>query len=159
MLLGDRAERLHVARVAEHVHGQDPARARRDGRLDGRRVEHERLGIHVGEHGRRPLVEHHVGRGDERDRRRDDLVARTDAGRPHQQVQPGRAARDGDGVLAAAEGRELLLEVARVRAEPEDAGAQRGQDVLLLLRPDVGPRERYLARRLDVHALAAVLAG
>jgi len=52
-------------------------------------------------------------------------------------------------VLAAAEGRELLLEVARVGAEPEDAGAQRGQDVLLLLRPDIGPRERDLARRLS----------
>ncbi len=83
----------------------------------------------------------------------------TDAGRPYQQVQPGRAARDGDGMLAAAEGRELLLEVACVRAEPEDAGAQRSQDVLLLLRPDVGPRERYLARCLDVHALAGVAAG
>ena len=64
-----------------------------------------------------------------------------------------------DGVLASAERRELLLEVACVRAEPEDAGAQRSQDVLLLLRPDVGPREGYLARRLDVHALAGVAAG
>ena len=76
-----------------------------------------------------------------------------------QQVQAGRAARDRDGVLAAAEGRELLLEVARVGAEAEHARAQRGEHVLLLLRPDVGPRERDLARRLDVHALAGVAAG
>ena len=94
VLLGDRAERVHVARVAEHVHGQDGARARRDGRLDGRRVEHERLGIDVGEDGRRALVEHAVGRGHERDRRRHDLVALADAGRAHEQVQAGRAARD-----------------------------------------------------------------
>ena len=122
-------------------------------------IEHERVGIDVGEDGRRALVEHAVGRGDERDRRRHDLVALADARRPHEQVQPGRAARDRDGVLGAAEGRELLLEVARVRPEAEDARAQRGEHVLLLLRPDVGPRERNLARRLDLHALAGVAAG
>ena len=159
VLVGDRAERLHVARVAEDVHRQDPARARRDRRLDGRRVEHERVGIDVGEDGRRALVEHHVGRGHERDRRGHDLVARADARGAHEQVQAGGAARDGDGVLAAAEGRELLLEVARVGPEAEHAGAQRGEHVLLLERPDVGPREGDLPRRLDLHALAGVVAG
>ena len=159
VLLGDRAERLHVARVAEHVHRQDPARARRDGRLDGRRVEHERLGIDVGEDGRRALVEHHVGRGHERDRRRDDLVARP---MPAARTSRCRPAVPLETVTACSQPQKAansLLEVARVRAEPEDARAQRGEHVLLLARPDVGPRERNLARRLDVHALAGVAAG
>ena len=159
VLLRDRAERVHVARVAEDVHWEDGPCARRDRGLDGGRVEHVGLGIDVGEDRRRALVEDAVGRGDERDRRRDDLVALADAGGAHEQVEAGRAARDRDGVLAVAERRERLLEAARVRAEPEDARAQRREHELLLLRPEVRARERNLARRLDLHALADVAAG
>ena len=82
-----------------------------------------------------------------------------DTGRAHQQVQAGRATRDRDGVRCAAEGRELLLEAAREGAEAEHPGAQRGEHVFLFPLPDVGPRERDRARRLDVHALAVVAAG
>ena len=51
------------------------------------------------------------------------------------------------------------VSILRVRPEAEHARAQRREHVLLLLRPDVGPRERNLARRLDLHALAGVAAG
>ena len=143
VLARDRVEGLDVARVAEDVHRQDRARARRDGRLDGRR---DRGRTSPGRRRRRPASRARraskLAEATNEIGARDHLVARPDAGEPHRQVQPGRAARDGDGVSRADEGRELLLEAARDGAEAEHAGAQRLEHVLLLARPDVGPRER-----------------
>ena len=130
------------------------------GRLDRRRVEHERVGIDVDEDGRRALVEHHVGRRDERDRRRDDLVARADAGGAHQQVQAGRAARDGDGVLAAAERRELASRSGARTGRAPSMPERSASSTYSSSRGPTSGRESGIWRAAwTLHALAGVAAG
>ena len=51
--------------------------------------------VDVREHRPRALVDRGVGRGDERERARDDLIALPHADRAQRQVQPGGAAADG----------------------------------------------------------------
>ncbi len=82
--LGDR-----LAALVDGEHGGGP---RGQCRGDGLRVEVARRAQDVGEDRCGPAVAHHVGRGDERERRDDDLVARTDPQQVHAQVQ-GRGAR------------------------------------------------------------------
>ena len=69
-----------------------------DRRGGGLRVEVQRARVDVGEDRARALVEADVGARDERERRRDDLVAVLHPGRAQREVQPGGAARDGAGV-------------------------------------------------------------
>ena len=72
----DRAQLVELARVAEHVDGDDRARPLGDRGLDRRGVEVERARVDVGEDRRRALEDEAVRGGDERERRRDHLVAR-----------------------------------------------------------------------------------
>ncbi len=88
----DPLEGGHVGRVAEDVHRQQRPRALGDGGRGGLRIEVERHRVDVREHRPRPLVERGVGRGDERERAGDDLVAVPHPDRPQRQMQPGRAA-------------------------------------------------------------------
>jgi hypothetical protein len=135
-------ERGHVGRVAEDVHGQQRARAPRDRGRRGVRVQVERDGVDVGEHRSRALVENRVGRGDERERRRDDLLALPHADRAQREVQPGRAGRDGARVADPKPRGEGRLECGHARPEGELAGAQDLQHELLLARADHRSRER-----------------
>ena len=73
----DRAQLVELARVAEHVDGHDRLRPRGDRRVDRGRVEVQRRRVDVREHRRRALEDEAVRRGDERDRRRDHLVAQS----------------------------------------------------------------------------------
>ena len=88
-------QRRHVGRVAEDVDGQQRARAPVIAAAAARRVEVERDRVDVGEHRPRALVEDRVRRGDERERRRDDLLALPHADGAQREVQAGRAGRDG----------------------------------------------------------------
>ena len=122
-------ERRQVGREAEDVHRQQRLRALRDRGRGGRRVEVERDRVDVGEHRPRALVEHRVGRGDERERARDDLVALLHADRPQREVQAGGAARDRAGVR-------------RRRAAPRTPARTRARAGRATAGPSAAPRAR-----------------
>ena len=116
---GHGEDRVHVRRLAVQMNGNDGFGLGRDRRLQKVRVQRIGRGVHVHEYGRGPAEADGFGRGDERVRRGDDLVARPDA-EPHQrQPKRRRAAADSDGLLAPAERRELLLETAHERPAGE----------------------------------------
>jgi hypothetical protein len=154
---GDLAQRFELARVAEDVDGDDRARARRDGRLDRGRVEVERVGIDVGEHRRRALVDEAVGRRGERIGRGDALVTGADARDVAQQVQTGRAVGDGRRVRRADERGERLLELLDPRPERQPPRAQGLEDELLVALVQERAAELDAARLARAHAPAAVL--
>ena len=85
------------------------------------RIEREAIGIDVGEH--RPRAGHHdrQRRVRGRQRRGDDLVARTDAERAQRDRQRVGAGADADGVRRAAGCRELALERLELGTEHEPA--------------------------------------
>ena len=114
----------------------------RDRRLDRRRVHVERQRIDLREHRRRAREQDRVGRGDERERRGDDLVARPEPERVQAQVEAGRAARDGDGVLHPDALGPGALEAGHHRAQRELAGAQHLVHQLALTIADDRLRER-----------------
>src|SRR4029078_9145408 len=71
----DALDRVHVGSQAVDVHGRAPAGSLAERRVDPRRVQVQRLRVDVHEDGLCTLVEQAVGRGDEAERRGDDLVA------------------------------------------------------------------------------------
>ena len=75
-----------------------------------------------------------------------DLVALTPAERPDPEVQRGRAAGDGDGVLDPEPGGEVALEALDHRAQREAARAQHLEHQVLLARADLRPGERDRCR-------------
>jgi hypothetical protein len=120
-------------------------------------IEVERARIDVDEDGRRILVQNAVGGGDERERRRDDLVAGADARGADAQMQPRGTARHSGGMLRSHRLRERLLEAVEHRAEREPPRPQDVEDELLLAFVDVGAGERNRPRRgLGLHASARV---
>ena len=140
----ERLERRQVGGEAEDVDGQDRRRARRDRGRRGRRVEVQRARVDVGEDRPRALVDRGVRARDERERRRDDLVAVAHADRAQREVQAGGAARDRARVRDAEARRERLLERGHARAERQLAGAQDLADRLRLLVAEHRPGERDL---------------
>ena len=98
VLLAQLAQRVELAGIAEDVDRDDPLRPLGDRGLDGGRVEVHRPLVDVGEDRRRPLVDEAVGRGDERVRRRDHLVALLEARRSR---RAGAAPRCPDDTAAA----------------------------------------------------------
>ena len=122
--LGDRAQLVELAGVAEHVDDDDPLRALGDRRLDRSRVEIERLRVDVREDRHAALEDEAVRRRDERDRRRDHLVPGLDARDVAEHVQPGRPTRNRGRVRRADALGEQLLEALDRRPERQPAGAQ-----------------------------------
>src|SRR5690606_13010241 len=102
----------------------------------------ERLGVDIAEDGRHALIEQAVGRGDEAERGRDHLVARTPAGHPHGEVKRRRARGDGHGIRRADVGGELALEALLNGPQREPARAQDLEHELLLALAQLRPRER-----------------
>src|SRR5262245_57386105 len=84
---GDGLDPAHVAGETVVVHGHDGARPRRDGPLDPRRVEVQRVAVDVDEDRNGAHQDDHVPHGDERPRLRDDFVAGADPGRHHRDVE------------------------------------------------------------------------
>jgi hypothetical protein len=126
-------EGRHVGGIAEDVHGEERGRARPDRRGRRRRVEVQRQRVDVGEDRARALVQDRVGRGDERERGRDHLVALSHAGRPQGQVERRRSRRYGARTAGADASGERLLEGGQAWTERKLAGAQDLDDRALLL--------------------------
>ena len=95
---------VHVGRLAVQVHRQDDLGARRDGRLDQRRVDvvGARIGLHRHRRGA-ALADGQPG-GDVGVAGHDDFVARPDAHGAQGQVQGVQAVGDADAVGGAAVG-------------------------------------------------------
>ncbi len=94
--------------------------------------------------GRRPAVHDRVERGDEGQRRRDDLVARPDAERQERDVQPRRGGRDRHREAAADIVRERRGELLDLGPRRDPPRAQRVHDLrdFLLAEPRPGKREK-----------------
>ena len=117
-------------------------RARRDRRLDCRGVDVQRPLVDVGEDRRGALVEDHVGRGDEREARRDHLVARLEAEAVERDVQARRPTRAGDRGARPDPFGERALERRHHLAARQGVGAEHVHHQLPLTLPDVGASER-----------------
>ena len=103
------------------------------------------LDVHEPRH--RPLVEEAVGRGDEAERGRDDLVTLADPEGTHAHVEPGGAAGAGDPFAAADERRDARFEPRGERAQREHvAGEDLGHE-LEFTGADVRPGEGDTADR------------
>src|SRR5882762_6753387 len=126
----------------------DPARIEaaitgrtRDRRLDPCGIDRERVPLHIDEY--RPgtnVLDDVDGRG-ERERRRDDFVARADSVRQQRRVEGSRARVDRDGRRGRDGGRELRLELRDLGAGGDPVGAQSIDDFGDLLLPDERRRE------------------
>src|SRR5262249_26118719 len=106
-----------------------------------------------GEDRRRSLVDGAVGRGDERVRGRDHLVAGRDPGAMAEKMEAGGAARDGGRVRCPDRLREELLETVDRRPQRQAAGAHDPERALLLALGEPRRRQADLARDRS-HALA-----
>ena len=87
--LGQRVQGVHVARQAREMRRHDRLRPRSDARFGGVDVDVARAGQHVDEHRRGADLDDHVRRGEERHRRRDHFVARTDAAHSQRDLERG----------------------------------------------------------------------
>jgi hypothetical protein len=107
-----------------------------DRRLDPRRIERVAAGIDIHEDRPRARVADGGGRGDEGERRGDDLVSRAHPRSEEREVECAGSRVHRDGVRRAAVVRELRLEV--LDLAPEDVGCVRenARDRLLDLFPD-----------------------
>ena len=136
-------DRVHVRGMAVQVHRDD---RRRPGghRSGGRgRIEAVRRRVDVREHRAGAGMHHGVGRGGERERRHDDLVARADARRHQAEVQR-RGPRGQRDALAAGHGLgELGLEGGHLRALGQHAAGQDPLHGLALGRAEDGFRDRH----------------
>ena len=109
-----------------------------------RRIEVQRDRIDVGEHRTCALVEGDVRAGDERERRRDHLVAVPDADGAQREVQAGGAGRDGARVRGADARGEGRSNAPSIGPERQPARSQHLEHELLLALADHGPGEREL---------------
>ena len=107
------------------MHGNDRARARRDRRLDARRVDVVRGLIGLDRHGPCADVARGEPRGDVGVRGHDDLVARTDLPCAQRERERIEAARHADAVAGATEFRELAFEALDLRSADERGLRQR----------------------------------
>ncbi len=160
--LGDGGDRRVVGGQAEQIDRDHRLRrkavAARGGDSRGQLlcVDIEGVGFDVDEDRRGADQRHHFGGGAEGERRADDGVAGTDALGAQRQHQRVGAAGAGDGMLGAAEGGELALEGAHLRAEHElavveharDRGVDGGAETAALGR-DVDERDRGRFDTLD----------
>ena len=128
--VGDRPECRVVGRLAGVVDRDDRPRPFRDRRCDGAGIDQQRVGVDIGETRRGTRVEHRVGAGDERHRRRDRLVTRPetrDRGRP---MECGGPRTERHGVAGAGRLDQPGLELRDARAGGQPLGAQRRRDCL-----------------------------
>ena len=113
---GDVAERVEIARCAEHVHGEDGLGLAGDPRLDVDRVEVERV-VDLGEHRCRPGVDDRRHRRNEREPGDDDFVAGADAECRQQDPDRTGAGVDRDRMTDADQLGDAVLERQHLGAE------------------------------------------
>jgi hypothetical protein len=136
-----------VGGPAGEMDRNDGSRLAGHSRGDRARVEVEAGRIDVGEHGSCAGMHDAIGRGTEGQRRRDDLIARTDAGCQQRQVEAGRARIDGNGVLGAEAPRKRLFEALDPAPGRQPSGLNGRNDLGNLRVADVRRRERHLVTR------------
>ena len=112
--------------------------------------------VDVGEHRPRALVQRGVGRGDERERARDDLIALLHADRAQRQVQPGGAAADARSRVRRPRARRTA---ARTRPRAARARAARSAAPRSPLAPPPRPAPAGPAGSSRSHASPALDAG
>ena len=140
--VGQLAERRQVDRLAEQVHDHDRSSAIGDRRLDGVRVEVERVGSDVDEHRDCADPGDGLSRREERVRRGDHLVAGAHPNRFQCQQQRVGAVGDAHRVGGAELRRHLLLEPAHLRAEDKATGVDHVVDRRLDLRQQARRTDR-----------------
>ena len=101
VLSGDFVDGVHLAGHARIVHRHDGLRLFGDGRLDELLVDVHRVGADVHEHALRAAQRERIGRGNERERRHNDLVTRPDTAKQRGHLERMRAARGQQGARAA----------------------------------------------------------
>jgi hypothetical protein len=131
--IGDLLQTREVGRLAVEADRHDRLRPRRDRRLHLPDVDREVVLADVDEDRARSRVEDAVGAGDERERHRDHLVARTDVVAEQCEVQCGGARAGRDGIRHADHRGEGGFELGDARSLGERAGGHRLPDALLLL--------------------------
>jgi hypothetical protein len=136
VLCGQRPDRVHPARQAAVVHGQDGPGARRDHGLDVLGIEIE-IVADIGEHRGGAGLQDHVDGGAEGERRGDHLVARPDAHCGQRQMHGGRTRVHGQRVLRARVRAESRLELRALRPGGHPPGGQHLGDRRRLLRAQI----------------------
>jgi hypothetical protein len=149
VLLRDRHDRVHVARMAAVVDDDDRLRAPRDAALDVGGIDADRIFLDVGED--RRGTQRHAGHrgGPVREARRDQLIAATQADAEERAEQRGGAVRMTQVELRADELAPLGFELLRNVRLRHRAGAQHVDDRLLILFGDDGPLEEVRVERLN----------
>ena len=133
--VGEAPQRIHVDRVAVDVDRQDRPRPRSD--PIGVDVHAPGLGVGVDENRSAAGLDHRVGAGDDREGRKNDLVALLEPEREHRQVQCRCPARYRDGVRHPAPFRPPSLELLEeLTGRRDPAGAQALADELELALAD-----------------------
>jgi hypothetical protein len=122
--LRDGAQRVEIERGAGEVHRNDQFRPRGQGRCDAIRRRHQRVGVDVDEHGRRPAQHDEIDRGNPGHRGRYHFIAGPDAERVQDQVHPGRGRRQRDRVATAHRSAEPALELGALAARRDPAGLE-----------------------------------
>ena len=139
------SELLERRRPAEQVHRHDRLRAGRDARGDLGGVEVERDRVDVGEHRSCPGPGNRLGRGVERERGADDLVAGADPHCLEREDERVRAVRDADRMRDIEVGRRLALERLDLGPEDEPSGLEHRGEALL----ELGDEGRVLRLHVD----------
>ena len=124
----ERVQGIHVDQRAGPVRRDDRARARADRRLDRGEVDIAGDEIAIDEHGLGADLDDHVEDGEKALRRRDHLVAGTDAAKLQRDLDRGGGGRQHAGRAAAAKGGQRGLELPDPRAARELPRAQHVAD-------------------------------
>ena len=124
VVVGQGAEGERVGRASGVVDRQDDAGPRRDGLTRRGDVHRRRVPVHVDEDRCRAGVEHRVGGGAERQRRRDHFVARAHLAGEQGEMETGRAGVERHGLARADVPGERGLERLHARTGGEPARAE-----------------------------------
>ncbi len=131
MSVGEVQDRIHIARQAGDVDGQDHTGCIRDRGRHALRRHIQRVGVNVNEHRVGPKVTDHLCRRGKRVGSGDDLIARADAAGLKSQMQTGCGRVDADGFETVPhELGKLVLESPCLRPGRQPAGAERIDDLL-----------------------------
>ena len=152
---GNGVDGVHVAGLAEQMHGNDGLGPGRDGGLEGSRVKIDRVGLDIRQHRRGTAMDDDVGGRGKRDRRGDDFVTGTHPHGFEGQVQGGGARVHRHAVPDPDIVRELPFKRLGLGAGRQPAGAHGLEDGCFLF----GPKQRLVVRQERVSQRCASVEG